>query len=447
MKNFLFPLLLLCLIGCTPTGKSITDQLADAPQVFNIRPGIDTMIICREGTRLRFCPNTFQTDAKTIKVEVKEVFTTASMLRNGVSTIANDGQMLASGGMVYFNVTEPGAVKINPECPVEIQMPAKNMQEDMGLFEGEETADGLRWRQLSRGELSVFNNRPIINSIAKGRKLYQENCASCHCLNQNLTGPALGNITQFRSREWLYRFTRNSQKMITSGDSLAVCLWNTWKPTLMNDFEKWQEQDFVDVYNFIEASSLADTLKLTAKDYTCVNMTVEVPANGPQNTDNNYSMPKLTPMQEKMNSYVFNAYDYGWFNCDYYWGKGFPEVALKVKINALEEYDEVRISLLIDGEKVNMELRKLPDGDFSLNETRMAQLPKSSAKIFAVAIKGSKMYMGEHRFTIGPNNDIALTLNKLSKKEINAVLKKYEVDEKAAATEKGKCNYPLKSEM
>ena len=148
MKNFLFPLLFLCLFACTPTVKSITDQLADAPQVFNIRPGIDTMIVCREGTRLRFCPNTFQTDAKSIKLEVKEVFTEASMLRNGVSTIANDGRVLASGGMVYFNVTEPGAVKINPECPVEIQIPAKNLQDDMELFAGEETVDGLRWSQF-----------------------------------------------------------------------------------------------------------------------------------------------------------------------------------------------------------------------------------------------------------------------------------------------------------
>lgn len=90
--------------------------------------------------------------------------------------------------------------------------------------------------------------------ILRGEKLFNAGCASCHNkdMKSKLTGPALGGITEKRSKEWLYEFTRNSQKMIASGDIQAVELWNEWKPTVMNSFPYLTDEELSSIFSYIE---------------------------------------------------------------------------------------------------------------------------------------------------------------------------------------------------
>ena len=78
-------------------------------------------------------------------------------------------------------------------------------------------------------------------TIEEGKSLFSANCAACHNKNMkdNLTGPALAGMEDRWAdfpRTDLYKWIRSSQSLVSEGHPRAVELWNTWKPTLMNDF-------------------------------------------------------------------------------------------------------------------------------------------------------------------------------------------------------------------
>ena len=60
--------------------------------------------------------------------------------------------------------------------------------------------------------------------IAKGKSLFNANCAACHKLNKNLIGPALAGVSAKYEKEWLYTWIKNSNAMIKSGDERAVAM-------------------------------------------------------------------------------------------------------------------------------------------------------------------------------------------------------------------------------
>ena len=63
--------------------------------------------------------------------------------------------------------------------------------------------------------------------VAKGKQLFNQNCAACHALERRMTGPALAGVATRLSEDegldcdWLYSWIRNSAGMIASGDGLA----------------------------------------------------------------------------------------------------------------------------------------------------------------------------------------------------------------------------------
>lgn len=91
----------------------------------------------------------------------------------------------------------------------------------------------------------------------RGRTLFQNYCNTCHSMDlvSDLTGPALFGITERRSLEWLFRFTRNSQQMIREGDPIALAVWEEWEPTIMPAFYSIPEEDLRALYGYIEQRS------------------------------------------------------------------------------------------------------------------------------------------------------------------------------------------------
>ncbi|MCA6075455.1 PQQ-dependent sugar dehydrogenase [Fulvivirga sedimenti] len=87
---------------------------------------------------------------------------------------------------------------------------------------------------------SAYTNDP--ETIAKGRKLFEMQCASCHNFRQTGIGPALGGITTVVSDEWLQRFIRNPARMISGGDNRAVAAFEKFN-TYMPSFETLSDAD------------------------------------------------------------------------------------------------------------------------------------------------------------------------------------------------------------
>jgi len=96
----------------------------------------------------------------------------------------------------------------------------------------------------------------LIKEQIRGKKLFRENCASCHRRNMvdDMTGPALRGVTErWEGREkLLYEWIKNSQAVIDSGDAYAVSLYKKWDNSTMNAFPKLTDEDIADLLSYIE---------------------------------------------------------------------------------------------------------------------------------------------------------------------------------------------------
>ena len=88
--------------------------------------------------------------------------------------------------------------------------------------------------------------------IAKGKDLFSQNCASCHKVHADATGPKLAGVNQRRTEAWLIKWIRNSQSMIKSGDATAVKLYNDWNQTAMNSFPDLSDDDIKSILAYVD---------------------------------------------------------------------------------------------------------------------------------------------------------------------------------------------------
>jgi mono/diheme cytochrome c family protein len=102
-----------------------------------------------------------------------------------------------------------------------------------------------------------------------GKKLFTEHCAKCHLVSRDLIGPSLKNISQKREKEWLYSFIRNSQEMITDGDSLANLLYNQYEQVEMPAVDL-KDAQIAKILKYIDAESNKSQLS------TSINTTPEI---------------------------------------------------------------------------------------------------------------------------------------------------------------------------
>ena len=414
-------------------------QLLEPPrQTFVIKTGRDTSITCAGGTVLKFCANTFRTDAAAVTLEVQEVLSRSDMLGAGVSTRSTDGLLLESEGMIYLNATEPAGVGINPDCPVEIHLPAAFLNGNMVLFKGVEKNETIEWESICNDTIPgicPFTNKEELNVLREGKILFTRNCAACHCcdLATTLTGPALGNITQYRDARWLRDFTRQSQRMVQNGDSLATCLWNRWKPVLMPDFQQLKDHEIDAIYAWIASESARLNVALDAADYACVPGESHAPAPAVIKADSIFEGQTIPisrakkAREEKLTNYMFKAYEFGWYNCDVFLDIS-TEAELTVQVTDVERYDDILVSLIYDRRKINLPLMQIrvgeQDATFSMGSDNSSVLAFEPARLVAVAMRGNKWYLAEQPIEIKEKNEVILTLNRLSKKEVDAVFRK-----------------------
>ena len=78
--------------------------------------------------------------------------------------------------------------------------------------------------------------------VKNGESLFKGNCTVCHAINEVVIGPALRDVHERQSEEWIYAFIKNSQKVIKSGDEYAVNLYNEYNKTLMTSFDFTDEE-------------------------------------------------------------------------------------------------------------------------------------------------------------------------------------------------------------
>lgn len=82
---------------------------------------------------------------------------------------------------------------------------------------------------------------------AKGKSLFNSNCAACHKLDAKSTGPALRGITEKYDSAWLHKWIRNSSDLIKSGDTRAVKVFEENGKVPMTSFPAFTDQDINDI--------------------------------------------------------------------------------------------------------------------------------------------------------------------------------------------------------
>ncbi|WP_117178884.1 cytochrome c3 family protein [Mariniflexile rhizosphaerae] len=84
---------------------------------------------------------------------------------------------------------------------------------------------------------------------AKGKSLFNANCAACHQLDKKMTGPALRNVEarladeQGLDKEWIYAWVKNSSGLIKSGDAYANKVYNEFGGAAMTAFPQLSNED------------------------------------------------------------------------------------------------------------------------------------------------------------------------------------------------------------
>ena len=106
---------------------------------------------------------------------------------------------------------------------------------------------------------------------AKGKQLFNANCAACHKLDKKMTGPALRKVEQRLAdeqgldRTWLYDWIHNSPGVISSGDAYGKKIYDEYAGAAMTPFPQLSEKDIDDILAYTAEEPAAPANDQTAQ--------------------------------------------------------------------------------------------------------------------------------------------------------------------------------------
>jgi glucose/arabinose dehydrogenase/mono/diheme cytochrome c family protein len=102
----------------------------------------------------------------------------------------------------------------------------------------------------------VANEKAVdAESVARGEKLFTGNCASCHSMDQDGIGPALGGITSLVSEQWIMNFVRDPKGVIDSNDERASVLYEKYK-SVMPGFSQLTDEQLHDINLYLQTQKV-----------------------------------------------------------------------------------------------------------------------------------------------------------------------------------------------
>jgi len=108
---------------------------------------------------------------------------------------------------------------------------------------------------VSLSTLGISQEIPTDESvISAGEATFKANCTQCHLIHEQRIGPALANVYERRSIEWLNSWIKNSQAMIAAGDEEAVALWEEYNKTAMPAYP-FSDDQIMELLAYIKAET------------------------------------------------------------------------------------------------------------------------------------------------------------------------------------------------
>ncbi len=99
---------------------------------------------------------------------------------------------------------------------------------------------------------------------AKGKAIFNTNCAACHKLDAKSTGPALRGVADKYDKEWIYKWVHNSAEVIKSGDADAVKIFEEFNKTPMPGFPQLSTEDIDNILAYTSVKEEAPAAAVTA---------------------------------------------------------------------------------------------------------------------------------------------------------------------------------------
>lgn len=90
---------------------------------------------------------------------------------------------------------------------------------------------------------------------AKGKDLFDANCASCHQLDKVSIGPALRNVRQRYEDEWLVQWIQNNVAFRKTGDERANAIYDKYNGAAMNVFGSLGEEDIKHILAYTDTEA------------------------------------------------------------------------------------------------------------------------------------------------------------------------------------------------
>lgn len=96
------------------------------------------------------------------------------------------------------------------------------------------------------------------NSVAQdGKALFKANCAACHAIDKDLTGPALKDVeTRWPSKSLLVTWIKNWNKAVATGDPYPVKI-QSWGAAQMSVFENLSDKEVDAILGYVAEASKA----------------------------------------------------------------------------------------------------------------------------------------------------------------------------------------------
>lgn len=96
------------------------------------------------------------------------------------------------------------------------------------------------------------------NSVAQdGKALFKANCAACHAIDKDLTGPALKDVeTRWPSKSLLVTWIKNWNKAVATADPYAVKI-KDWSTAQMSVFESLTDKEVDAILGYVAEASKA----------------------------------------------------------------------------------------------------------------------------------------------------------------------------------------------
>ncbi len=92
-------------------------------------------------------------------------------------------------------------------------------------------------------------------SIDNGKAIFIARCTSCHNVNAQVVGPALANVDQRHSVDWIVNFVHSPKTMISKNDKDAVALYNQFNQIVMPDHSDLSVDDIKNVLAYIKSET------------------------------------------------------------------------------------------------------------------------------------------------------------------------------------------------